>query len=87
MEYAGFGIAPEVNRLALHFTNVTVNYLWNNADVWVDPFTNFLLYVAPSPDQDLGFFVFNQFQSHLDPYTKNELFNLPSVILDLCHQK
>ena len=32
-------MTPEVNRLGVHYTNVSFANLFINADLWVDPYT------------------------------------------------
>jgi len=83
-KYVDFSMAPRVNRLGLHFANVSLSFFIYNSDVWVDAFTGSIMYVEPTHEQDLGFFIYEEFLPSLDAKTSDSLFTLPAIIEETC---
>eukprot|EP01113_Clastostelium_recurvatum_P032111 TRINITY_DN407_c0_g1_i2.p1 TRINITY_DN407_c0_g1~~TRINITY_DN407_c0_g1_i2.p1 ORF type:complete len:234 (+),score=38.88 TRINITY_DN407_c0_g1_i2:23-703(+) len=79
-KYVGVEFAPTVNRLAFHYSNVTLSTFFLGVDMWFDAFTGEYLYVKLPENSDPPGLIFSNFRPAIDP----RVFDLPPAIQSLC---
>eukprot|EP01113_Clastostelium_recurvatum_P032112 TRINITY_DN407_c0_g1_i3.p1 TRINITY_DN407_c0_g1~~TRINITY_DN407_c0_g1_i3.p1 ORF type:complete len:234 (+),score=40.15 TRINITY_DN407_c0_g1_i3:29-703(+) len=79
-KYVGVEFAPTVNRLAFHYSNVTLSTLFVGVDMWFDAFTGEYLYVKTPEDSSPPGLIFSNFRPAVDP----RVFEVPPAIQSLC---